>query len=104
MARTITLLAAHWTSITVHSRRYSRSLKEKKLQTPRKFIRRFIWPMIISDNAKSTNSPFHARGRVGTGNERRWMSDRKLLRLCHEEVLTMRATHTYSRNSNGEAD
>lgn len=32
---------------------------------------------------------------VGTGNERRWMSDRKLLWSCHE-VLTMRATHTYA--------
>lgn len=38
-----------------------------------------------------------------TGSERRWMSDRKLLRSCHEGVLTMRATHTYSRNSNGAA-
>lgn len=75
----------------------------RKIANVEKIHGRYSRPVIISDNAKSANSlfSFAARGRVETGSERCWMSDRKLLWSCHEGAPTMRATHPSSRNSNG---
>lgn len=86
-----------------HSSSTSSAIVEEKIANIEKIHVHYSRLVIISDNTKSANSlfSFAARGRVETGSERRWMSDRKLLWSCHERAPTMRATHPSSRNSNG---
>jgi len=89
-------------NISATTRRGDRA-REKSRRNLRRYSRRdYIYNNMLHMEGINQFPPFifFIREGSGTGSERRWMSDRKLLRSCHEGALAMRAVHPFSRNSN----